>query len=226
MCFEPVDVVHGRTIVRYPGAELRSRAAAAARVTIDLGAGDGRLAYRLAHAHSDWLCVAVDACAAALRRLSSRAGRKPGRGGAPNAVFIRAAVDSLPDALEGIADEITVHYPWASLLRALVEPDPAVLRAIARAGRPGAKLRVRLNVSALVSARVDVGAFTGRAESTLRCGYAAGGIRLDACGLVVAEAETSWSARVHQGRPATVLAIDGTLTRLEHAPESEQKDPP
>lgn len=134
MSLDPIDVVRGRSIVRLPASQLRERAAAAARIVVDLGAGDGRLTYRLARAHPDWLCVAVDACAAAMRRLSSRAARRMARGGAPNALFLVASAESLPDAREAMADEITVQYPWGGLLRAVIEPDPAILRQIARIG--------------------------------------------------------------------------------------------
>jgi 16S rRNA (adenine(1408)-N(1))-methyltransferase len=211
MSLDAIDVVRGRSIVRLPASPFRERAAAAARVIVDLGAGDGRLTYRLARAHPDWLCVAVDACAAAMRRLSSKAVRRAARGGAPNALFLLAAAESLPGALEGMADEITVQYPWGSLLRAVIEPDPAILRQIARVGRPGARLRVRLNVSAVRPAHGEAVAWMSRAEARLQAGYGTAGIRLDSCGLVRTEAETSWSARVHQGQPAAVVAIDGTI---------------
>jgi len=131
------------------------------------------------------------------------------RGGASNALFLRAAAEALPGALEGVADEITVHYPWGSLLRAVIEPDPTILGQIARMGRHGARLRVRLNVSAVVSANGEAGTWMSQAESRLGTGYAAAGIRLASCGLVLAEAETSWSARLQRGQRATVLAIDG-----------------
>jgi 16S rRNA (adenine(1408)-N(1))-methyltransferase len=208
---EHVDVVLGSSIVRVPAAQLRARAAEAARVVVDVGAGDGRLAYRLARAHTDWLCMAVDACAAGMQRLSWRAQRKTGRGGAPNAVFIRAAAESLPDGLAAIADEVSVCYPWGSLLQAVIRPDDTVLRRIARVGRPGAALRIRVNVSALIALTGRVGAMLADGGSPLRSSYAAAGIRLDFCGQVREEGETSWGARLHGGRPATVLAIDGTV---------------
>ena len=56
---------------------------------------------------------------------AAQARRKPARGGAPNALFIVAAAEALPEPLTGIADEITINYPWGSLLRIVVGLLPA-----------------------------------------------------------------------------------------------------
>jgi 16S rRNA (adenine(1408)-N(1))-methyltransferase len=205
---ESVDVVRGKCVVRVPVAELLARAAAAARVVVDLGAGDGRYAYRLARAQPDWLCLAVDACASGMRELSWRAGRKPSRGGAPNVVFVRAEASSLPGALCGIADEVSVFYPWGSLLRAVLEPEPALLARIVRLGRPGTALRIRVNASALAAAGMDG---LDRLLPRLRRDYAAAGVRLARCGPAPAEGVTRWGTRLLAGRAAEDLAIDGTL---------------
>ena len=34
-------------------------------------------------------------------------------------LFIQAAVEDLPPELDGVADEVHVHFPWGSLLRAV-----------------------------------------------------------------------------------------------------------
>jgi 16S rRNA (adenine(1408)-N(1))-methyltransferase len=211
---EHVDVVHGKSVVRVPAAQLQTRAAAAARVVVDLGAGDGRFVYRLARAHPDWLCIAVDACAAGMRELSWRAERKPSRGGAPNAVFIRAEVSSLPYTLAGIADEVTINCPWGSLLRAVLEPDPAVLGRIVRLGRPGAALRIRVNESALAAWETAGRPFDIHLPQ-LRQGYLEAGVRLDLLGRIPTDGETSWGLRLLGGSPGVILAIDGTWVEWE-----------
>jgi 16S rRNA (adenine(1408)-N(1))-methyltransferase len=209
-----VDVVRGKSVVRVPVTELLARAATAARVVVDLGAGDGRFAYRRARAHSEWLCIAVDACAAGMRELSWRALRKPSRGGAPNVVFVRAAIESLPQALAGIADEVTINYPWGSLLRAVLEPDPAALGGIVRLGRPGAALRIHVNESALAALQT-----TGRPFDIhlpqLRNGYLEAGVRLNMLGRIPNDGESSWGLRLLGGRSGVVLAIDGTRVEWE-----------
>lgn len=223
MSLDHFELVRGRATARLSAQELRERAAAAARIVVDVGAGDGRLTYALARAHPDWLCVAIDACAEAMRRLSFTAARKPARGGASNALFLRSAAEDLPGALEGLAHELTVHYPWGSLLRAVVDPNPEVLGRIARLGRPGGRLRILVNASAVPglfaslratgspTAGVTSDGEVARTKLWLDRGYGEAGIRLESCRPEVAPANTSWGARLHGGRAATVLAIEGVV---------------
>lgn len=48
-----------------------------------------------------------------------KATHKPAKGGLPNSMFVEAAIESLPDEFEGVADEIHINFPWGSLLRGL-----------------------------------------------------------------------------------------------------------
>ena len=48
----------------------------------------------------------------------------------------------LPSELNGVADEVHVHFPWGSLLRAVATGEIAVLRNLRRICAPGALLEV------------------------------------------------------------------------------------
>ncbi len=213
-----IAVVRGKQIAIVHGSMLRSAAAAAARVVLDLGAGDGRWIYRLARAHSDWFCVAVDANASGMREASFRAGRKPSRGGAANAWFVRASAEAPPPALWGLADAIHIHLPWGSLLRGILRPQPEVLAAIARLGKPGAALRIRVNCSILddLSMMERLGLpHRGHEmdEDTLAGPYADASITLDRVDRDRPDAVTSWGRRLAGPHPARVLALDGTVRK-------------
>lgn len=195
-----IDVVRGRKIERTEGGWLRDRARAAERVVVDVGTGDGRGAYRLARANPGWLVVGVDASADRLREVSFRAGRKPARGGSPNAVFVRASLERLPEAFERVADEVSVDYPWGTLLRAALGADLDGLRALARIGKPGARLAVRVNLSALDGSAPE--------EARVRAAYAAAGIRVGRARADDGAEATTWGRRL--GARA-VLAIEGTV---------------
>lgn len=211
-----IDVVRGKQIVRLGGLALRRQGAAYERVVVDLGAGDGRWAYRLARAHPAWFCVAVDANADGLREVSFRAGRKPGRGGAANAWCVRAAVEALPPALDGLADEIRVHFPWGSLLRAVLLPDVDLLRRIARVGRPGAAFHARVNASIFddphLVTRLRLPSLGNESVETKIELYEAAGIRLETWSVIHDEAPTSWARRLTRGSVMQVLAFDGTIS--------------
>jgi 16S rRNA (adenine(1408)-N(1))-methyltransferase len=218
-----IDVVRGKQIVRLDGLAFRDQAAAYERVVVDLGAGDGRWAYRLARAHPAWFCVAVDANADGLREVSFRAGRKPGRGGTANAWCVRAAVEALPPALDGLADEIRVYFPWGSLLRAVLLPDVDLLRRIARMGRPGAAFHARVNASIFddphLATRLRLPSLGNESVKTKAVSYAAGGIRLETRSVIHDEAPTSWARRLTRGSVVRVLAFDGTIARKMGASE-------
>src|SRR5512146_2508290 len=125
--------------------ELTQLVAAHDGVTVDLGCGDGRFAYRYAREHPERFVIGVDPVAENMRELSARAARKPARGGLPNALYAVASVELLPGELRGIASEIFVTLPWGSLMRGLILAEPVVLDGIASLARAGAELRIVLN---------------------------------------------------------------------------------
>jgi len=63
----------------------------------------------------------------------------------PNLLLLREPIESL--ALESVADEVTVHFPWGSLLRGVLAEDERVFAAICGLPRPGGALTVMLSVT-------------------------------------------------------------------------------
>ncbi len=137
--------VRGKHTEAMEGAELAALVAPYDGVTVDLGAGDGRFAYRYATAHPERFVIGIDPVAENLRELSAKAARKLARGGLPNVLYVVASVEQLPPELRGIAGEIFVTLPWGSLMRGIILADPAVLDGIASLARHGAELRIVLN---------------------------------------------------------------------------------
>lgn len=54
---------------------------------------------------------------------------------------------SLPPELYGKATEITINYPWGSLLHALVEPNLDMLKSIAQLVQTGASMTILINIT-------------------------------------------------------------------------------
>lgn len=109
---------------------------------VDLGTGDGHFVYQSARRHPDRFYIGIDAQASALEKVSEKIHRKPSKGGLPNVLFIQAAVESLPPELDGVADEVHVHFPWGSLLRAVATGNETVLQNLRRICAPGAWLEI------------------------------------------------------------------------------------
>ena len=113
---------------------------------MDIGTGDGRFVSRAARENPRKFYVGIDAVAKPLEKISMKATRKPAKGGLPNVLFVQAAVEDLPGELDGAADEIHIHFPWGSLLRAVVLGDEAVLRSLRRISAPECLLEIVIGI--------------------------------------------------------------------------------
>jgi 16S rRNA (adenine(1408)-N(1))-methyltransferase len=211
--------VVGRSTIDLDAAGLDElRARFPGRLVVDLGTGDGKHVLALARSRPDALVIGLDAGPDAMRKTASRAAAKPAKGGVPNALFVWAAVEELPAELSDITD---VHclMPWGSLLRAFVEPNEHILRALALRARPGAAFLITLNLHAWRPPVPEVG---DTAEPTpdsitgLAAAYAAAGWQIGEAGYLdaagIAELGTSWTKRLGSSRTELdVLALRGTI---------------
>jgi 16S rRNA (adenine(1408)-N(1))-methyltransferase len=84
------------------------------RVVVDLGTGDGRAVLTRARAEPRNLVVGLDPVAAAMAESSRRGAR------VPNALFALASAEAVPAELVARADDVSVLFPWASLLRGVL----------------------------------------------------------------------------------------------------------
>ena len=107
-------------------------------MVVDLGTGSGQAVLRRARREPDTLVVGVDADQRAMEHASRR-GRAP-----RNAMFLVESAERLPGILAGRADLVTVALPWGSLLRALIQPEPATLGGIAALLKAGGELELLL----------------------------------------------------------------------------------
>ena len=69
---------------------------------------------------------------------SRRAAKSARKGGLPNTLFVVAAAERLPPELSGVAEELTIQFPWGSLLRGALALDDAAARGIAGLLKPAA----------------------------------------------------------------------------------------
>ena len=118
-------------------------------VIIDIGTGDGRFVYQSARQNPNKFYIGIDPNVRPLEKISEKIHRKPAKGGAPNVLFIQAAVEDLPPELDGVADEVHVHFPWGSLLRVFATGDVDVLRSVRRICSRGAMMEVLLGLDPL-----------------------------------------------------------------------------
>ena len=187
-------------------------------VVIDIGTGDGRFVFASAKANPDKFFIGVDANTKPLQKPSMRATRKPAKGGLPNALFVQAAVEDLPEEFSGTADEIHIHFPWGSLLRAVAVGEEAVLAALRRIAAPGCLLEIVIGIDPerdkTEMGRLEIPALTPVfLHSYLIPKYVAAGFVFIDTGVLGPEnwsrLETSWARRLQgiSNRLVTYLAF-------------------
>ena len=208
-----VALVCGRRIEEVDAAGLRAWMRRYDVVVVDLGTGDGRWLYRLARSHPAVLCLGIDANAGALRDVSYRASRKSARGGLPNVRFIAVPLEALPRGLQTVADEVWVMFPWGSLLRAVLRPEPSLLRGFAGILKPQGVLRVAINESVLgqpsILGKMGIAAHSPQGlYGALRAGYNEAGLTITGCRHGAARVRSSWGGRLGQGADLRTLWVE------------------
>ena len=101
-------------------------------IVIDVGTGDGLFVYQCARSNPNKFYIGIDANPRRLEKLSEKIHRKPAKGGLPNVLFLQASIEDLPSELDGVADEVHVHFPWGSLLRVVANGDGTGLNHLRR----------------------------------------------------------------------------------------------
>ena len=117
-----------------------------AGVVVDIGTGDGRFVYRSALANPNKFYIGIDANTKPLEKISMKATRKTSKGGLPNVLFVQAAVENLPEELNETADEIHIHFPWGSLLRAVIAGDKNILQSLRRICAPDCLVEIVIGI--------------------------------------------------------------------------------
>ena len=177
---------------------------------MDVGAGDGGYVLHRARTQPTTFALAIDASPDALASGAWRAKRAR----LSNAAFLVEGVERLPPELSGIADEVTVHFPWGSLLRGLVDGASAIVGPIAKLMAADAELRLLLSAVE----RDGVGGLDPAELAARRGAYSEHGLFLTsvewASAAIVTESRSAWAKRLAVGHARPALSAryrrDGT----------------
>lgn len=174
-------------------------------VIVDIGTGDGRFVYQSARENRSKFYIGIDANSKPLEKISMKATRQPAKGGANNVLLLQAAIENLPDELNDTADEIHIHFPWGSLLRAIALGEENALRSLYRIGAAGCLLEVVIGIDPeRDQAEVDRLSLpklsTEYLKNILAPKYEAAGFLIRECGVVLPDdwghLKSSWARRL------------------------------
>lgn len=132
----------GSSVQEMTQGEFRGYAALYKRVSVDIGTGDGKRLYRVAKANPDTLYIGIDPVKENMSDTARKLQKKPEKGGLKNLLLVIGAVEALPDELEGMADEVTVYFPWGSLLECVVKPVFGSMKQIYRIAKEEAAFTI------------------------------------------------------------------------------------
>jgi len=183
---------------------------------VDIGTGDGRFVYQSARRNPKKFYIGIDPSRKPLEKISEKIYRKPAKGGAANVLFIQAAVEDLPAELDGVADELHLHFPWGSLLRAMATAQVEILRCLRKVCCVGALLEVVMGLDPVRDRseleRLEIPELSLKhVDEVLRRAYLAAGFEITERGILPVsewpEFNTSWAKRLQQSgnRPITYL---------------------
>ena len=136
-----MEIIRGKASLDLDLTELKERLTTYKRITLDLGTGDGKFAFCHADKFPDRFVIGVDSCRENLHEYS--------RAKLPNLLYIIASAQNLPQELNGLISNITINFPWGSLLESLLIGDPKLMSGLASISRSVTTVEIRLNGGAL-----------------------------------------------------------------------------
>lgn len=194
-----METIRGKISLELDFNGLAERIADYKHILLDLGTGDGRYVCCRAEQHLDRFFIGLDACRENLRANS--------RIKLPNALFVIANAQALPQELNGLASHVTINFPWGSLLESLLGSEGSLVRQLLCITRPFAGFDIQLNAEALVTAGWTLESGADQIESVMN----AGGWRLRSRSWmdtgVLRSFPTTWAKRLAFGRDPRAIHL-------------------
>ncbi len=198
-----METIWGRRSLDLDLTGLNNRLTNYNRVVLDLGTGDGRYVHTLAERNPHWFVIGVDSCRENLREHS--------RMKLPNALFIIANAQKLPNELNGLASHITINFPWGSLLEGLLANDPTLMRGLESISFSATSIDVRLNGGAMAEVGTALEAGAKKIHNNLLCaGWQMDDpVAIDICALL--KFPSTWAKRLAFGRDPHAMQLSGYI---------------
>ena len=215
-------VLQQKKEIGFTAEELHEYASHYSTVCVDIGTGDGKRLYRTAKAHPDTLFIGIDPVRENMLDTAQKISKKPEKGGLRNLLLVIGAVESLPEELYGIANEITVYFPWGSLLESVVKPLPDSLAQMRQIAAESAQFTfITTYQTAYEAAEIEKRGlpelsrayFEGEYQTVMReNGFAVSEIT-ELTAEDVMQLGTQWAKRLVTGRARSYYQITGTVAK-------------
>lgn len=150
--------------------------------------------------------------------FAQKAAQPERKGGLSNLLYVVAQAQNLPCELEGLVNEVTVLFPWGSLLKAVARGDEEFLAGLAQVMTHRASLRVVFSLEDSIEKKVmdSLGLASINKESldALCAAYARVGFTMKWRYISQDELKkfpSRWAKRLAYGRPRPVVELLGRI---------------
>jgi 16S rRNA (adenine(1408)-N(1))-methyltransferase len=158
-----------------------------------------------------------------LAKISEKIYRRTDKDGAPNALFLQAAVEELPDELRKVADEVHIQFPWGSLLKAMATGDELILKSLRCLGRRETRLEVLICLDPTRDGseldRLGLPELSREyLEQELVPAYETNGFVIEDCGMLPSsewpEIESSWANKLRRSAERVLIYLHAVSDEL------------
>jgi 16S rRNA (adenine(1408)-N(1))-methyltransferase len=196
-----METIRGKTSLDLDWYGFQDRLANYNHIALDLGTGDGRFVRTLAEKHPNRFIVGVDACRENLREHS--------RAKLCNMLFVIASAQELPCEFEGLFSQVTINFPWGSLLKGLLASDSGLMRGLTSVSRPNTQIEIHVNSEALMEAGTSLDAGAGTIYGNLsQFGWKIRDPR-PVGREALSKISTTWARRLAHGRDPRAMILTG-----------------
>ena len=215
-----ITVLCGKTAKEIQKSDLDSLTTKYANICIDIGTGDGKNIYRKARQDKETFYIGLDPVKDNMEDIAVKMAKKPEKGGLDNALLVISTAENLPSELYGIADRVTVLFPWGVLLEGIVKPEEEFINAVKKAAKPGAEFEFITTYSA--NCEENMMEIRGMPELSIDYFNGEYKDKLNKCGLTVNNTElldnefvkgfdSKWARRLAFGRKRDFYRITGII---------------
>jgi hypothetical protein len=150
--------------------------------------------------------------------FAQKATKSKNKGGLENILYVVAAAEALPQELNGLISEVTILFPWGSLLKAVASADERFLENLRQVMVKNASLRIVFSLEDKIEKKVmeNLGLSSISKESLdkLCLAYARLGFAMKWRFIAQDELksfESTWAKRLAYGRPRPCVELRGKL---------------
>jgi len=187
-------------------------------IALDIGTGDGSYAYKAARENTDKFYIGLDSNAENMQGFAQKAAKSAKKGGASNLLYAVANAEALPEELNGLISEVTIFFPWNSLLKAVATGDENFLLGLKRMLAQNASIKIVFSLDDTVEKKVleslGVSSLNQPVLDKLEATYARAGFSTKWRMMSQDELKqfpTTWAKRLAYGRPRPCVEMTGRI---------------